>query len=49
MLKRKNLELSERNLSNSRTDKIGDSVVDIKRSIFHIHRKEQAALAGRFQ
>ena len=48
-VKKENLELSGRNLSNSRTDKIGDSVVDIKRSIFHIHHKEQAALAGRFQ
>ena len=49
MLKRKNLELSGRNFSNSRTDKIGDFVVAIKRSIFHIHHQEQAALAGRFQ
>ena len=49
MLKRKNLELSGRNLSNSRTDKIGDFVVDIKRSSFPHSHSEQAALAGRFQ
>ena len=46
MLKRKNLELSGRNLSNSRTDKIGDFVVDIKRSIFHIHFQNKQLLLG---